>query len=244
MLENGVRYDPLNDPLLRSSTTTLTGELLPPPATFFDTFGISSSHPTSSNVLSPPTTPVKLASESSKYFQIPFSSGLDPMRDEKLFSKESFQSNPNPINLQKESTTTTSTSKSQTFQSNQNQRNHETYHTSPITKFPSQKIEDFKSDEEKSSRDEEEHSRLSCRRDNPSSFEMSPASNGGMSDMSIHSEELSNNFDEPPTDFVLTEDRQKRFGCPYSGCDYKSNRKNNLQRHKETMHHARAVAFR
>jgi hypothetical protein len=49
--------------------------------------------------------------------------------------------------------------------------------------------------------------------------------------------------ERPPSEFLLTEDRSKRFGCPYSGCDYKSNRKNNLQRHKETMHHARAVAF-
>jgi len=235
VLENGSRYDPLNDPLLRSSTAALTGELLPPPGTFFDAFGISSSHATSStNVLSPPTTPVKISSESSKYFQIPFSSGLDPMRDEKLCPKEAFQSNPYPLNLQ----TTSTTLKSETSQSNQNQINHETF---PIS---SQMKEDFKSNEEmrKTSRDEEEHSRL-CR-DNPSSFEMSPASNGGMSELSNNSEEMSNNFDEPPTDFVLTEDRQKRFGCPYSGCDYKSNRKNNLQRHKETMHHARAVAFR
>jgi len=28
-----------------------------------------------------------------------------------------------------------------------------------------------------------------------------------------------------------------------AGCEYKSNRKNNLQRHKETMHHKREVAF-
>ena len=51
------------------------------------------------------------------------------------------------------------------------------------------------------------------------------------------------NVERPSSEFVVTEDRAKRFGCPYPGCDYKSNRKNNLQRHKETMHHARAVAF-
>ena len=50
-------------------------------------------------------------------------------------------------------------------------------------------------------------------------------------------------FERPSTEFLMTDDRTKRFGCPFSGCDYRSNRKNNLQRHKETMHHARAVAF-
>ncbi len=92
-------------------------------------------------------------------------------------------------------------------------------------------VENFKKSKNKKRKfDDDDHDDRSRESDNSSSTEMSK-----FDDIS--------KVDEPSSEFVLTEDRSKRFGCPHSGCDYKSNRKNNLQRHKETMHHARAVAF-
>jgi hypothetical protein len=91
-------------------------------------------------------------------------------------------------------------------------------------------LENFKKSKNKKRKfHDDEHDDLS-RESNSSSTEMSKL-------------DETSKVDEPSSEFVLTEDRSKRFGCPHSGCDYKSNRKNNLQRHKETMHHARAVAF-
>jgi hypothetical protein len=92
-------------------------------------------------------------------------------------------------------------------------------------------LENFKKSKNKKRKyHDDDHDDRSRESDNSSSTEMSKL-------------DETSKVDEPSSEFVLTEDRSKRFGCPHSGCDYKSNRKNNLQRHKETMHHARAVAF-
>ena len=183
---DGTSYESIRtNPFLQHSTSNFPS--FANQATFLESFG----QPTL-NVLSPPTTPIKISADSNTFQLNPF----ETKSDKKLL--------PLPRDIQK----------------NSREEN--------VTFF-----ENFKSEnkERKFQLDLDDRSRES---DHSSSTELSK--------LHEDSDEMSK-VDQPSSEFVLTEDRSKRFGCPHSGCDYKSNRKNNLQRHKETMHQARAVAF-
>jgi hypothetical protein len=148
------------------------------------------------NVLSPPTTPIKLAPESGH-----FRSELSDFRS-KFNHFEPQQSNINH--------TRTSEPKSSQHRSTVLSKN--------ALPNPKVQIKEFKISEY------DELSRSSRDSSSPISMSNDPV-------------------EEPAIEYLNTNDCHKRFGCPYTDCDYKSNRKNNLQRHKETMHSARAVAF-
>ena len=146
----------------------------------------------SSNILSPPTTPIKLAPESGHFRPESADFRCDSDHFRRLQSNFKYATNPEPKASQPQSTILSQNSKTE--------------------------IEDFKmSDFE----------------------ELSPSSRDSSSPISVTDDHVQ----EPAIEYLNTKDCHKRFGCPYPDCDYKSNRKNNLQRHKETMHSARAVAF-
>ena len=153
--------------------------------TDFQTSPIGQTFLQSSNVLSPPTTPIKLASESGHFR----AESADFRSDSDRFRRSNFKFATESNSSQPQSTILSKNSKSE------------------IKNF---KMSDF-----------------------------SEASRDSSSPISVTDDHVQ----EPSIEYLNTKDCHKRFGCPYPDCDYKSNRKNNLQRHKETMHSARAVAF-